>query len=157
MLVCFPQMPLRAPRKPPCGIPESVKQWALYYLCCNFAVFGGALVLGAFRRLIRKPNVGCSLVFGLGISIVGLMGPYGGAVLGRVVIFCRLFEPRRFGFYTTVRRSLLPASLVIAVTVSFIGYYNWRVTGNPASFPYSVYASEYSTAPTFWVLSAGSS
>jgi hypothetical protein len=132
-------------------------QWARYYLCCNFAVFGGALLLGAFRRLIRKPNVGCSLVFGLGISIVGLMRPYEGAMLSALVIFWLLFESRRFGFYTTVRRSLLPASLVIAVTVGFIGYYNWRVTGNPASFPYSVYASEYSTAPTFWLLSAGSS
>src|ERR1700739_1288639 len=99
MLVCFPQMPLRAPRKPPCGIPESVKQWARYYLCCNFAVFGGALVLGAFRRLIRKPNVGCSLVFGLGISIVGLMRPYEGAVLSALVIFWLLFASRRVGVY----------------------------------------------------------
>jgi hypothetical protein len=126
-----------------------ISQFARFYLCCNFAVFGGALLLGAFRRLIRKPGAVNSLAFGLGVSVVGLMRPYEGAVLSALVFLWLLLRSRRFGFWIVARKSLLPAALVILMMLSFVGYYNWRVTGHAAELPYSLYTKDYGSTPLF--------
>jgi len=134
-----------------------ISQWARFYLCCNLAVFGGALLLGACRRLLRKPNLPSSLILGVGASVVGLTRPYEGAVLSVLVFLWLLLESRRFGVWVTLRRSLLPAAFVVLGMLAFIGYYNWRVTGHPAELPYAVYEKDHGTTPLFWFLRASPS
>ncbi len=48
-----------------------------YYGGC-LAALGGALALGAYPRLLRKPRLGTSFLFGFGIVIIGFTRPFEG-------------------------------------------------------------------------------
>jgi hypothetical protein len=47
----------------------------------------------------------------------------------------------------TAPRIILPVFAVLALTVVFMGYYNWRGTGNPLLFPYTVNTRTYTSEP----------
>ena len=44
---------------------------------------------------------------------------------------------------------MLPVILVLLLTASWMGFYNFRVTGNPFLMPYQVHESTYGIVPIF--------
>jgi hypothetical protein len=110
------------------------------------AAIGGALVLGALPRIMRRQKVRDALLMGLGLGILANSRPYEGFVLSLPVAAALLVwmtGKKRPPMQVAARRVLLPLLLLLALLGAAMGYYFWRVTGSPFRMPYQVDRAEY--------------
>ena len=115
--------------------------WMNSYMGGAASAIGGALLIGALPGLVRWKNRILPAVFaGLGMVILMNSRPFDGAVLSMAALLYVVVrvKPRR-----RLVGLLTPAVIVLACGVSFTGYYNWRVTGNPARMGYQVNRDTY--------------
>jgi hypothetical protein len=128
--------------------------WMNSYWGGAVAAIGGALVLGALPRILRSGRVRDALLLGLGLAILANSRPYEGlffCLAPAVVLFLWLFGRKR-SQVPAARRwrgAFLPIASVFALTLVFMGYYNWRLTGDPLLFPHTLNWRTYHTAPMF--------
>jgi len=119
----------------------------------SIAALGAALLLGALPRFLRTKQLRYSLLMGAGISILALSRPYEGVLLCIPVSFVLarsiFFGKNRPSFAFVFRRAALPLAL-IACTIAWLGYYDYRAFGNPLTLPYSVDRAQYAAAP-YWI------
>ncbi|HKW57159.1 MAG TPA: hypothetical protein VJN42_07350, partial [Candidatus Acidoferrum sp.] len=118
------------------------------------AAAGGALVLGALGRIRRRASLASALLLGLGIAILANSRPYEGLLFSippAVWLFAWLVGKVKSRDTTATRFRLvfLPLSLVVILTLAFIGYYDWRLTGNPLLMPHVLNTRTYHTTPLF--------
>jgi hypothetical protein len=126
--------------------------WMNGYWGGAVAAIGGALVMGALPRIVRKQKVSDALLMGLGIAILANSRPYEGLLLCIPVAFALiswLFSRRSPSWRITLPRVILPVTAFVLLTVAFCGYYNWRITGNPLLFPHTLHESQYETVRSF--------
>lgn len=128
--------------------------WMNSYWGGAVAGAGGALVLGGLARILRRASVGNALLLGLGIAILANSRPYEGLLFcvpaGLWLLAWLAGKTKsRDGAGTRVRSALLPLSAVIVLTLAFIGYYNWRLTGNALLFPHVLNTRTYHSTPLF--------
>jgi hypothetical protein len=112
------------------------------------AAFGGALVLGALRRLVQRPSICQAGLLGLGLVVLANSRPYEGLLLALPALALLagwLVGPGR----AALARVALPLGLVLATGAVAMGWYNARVTGDPLRLPYQVHESAYAVAPLF--------
>jgi hypothetical protein len=128
--------------------------WMNSYWGGAVAATGGALVLGALARIVRRANARDALLLGLGIAILANSRPYEG------LLFC---APAAAWFLwwlagktkskdaprTRLVKLFLPLCIALAVTTAFMGYYNHRLTGNALLFPHVLNTRTYHTSPLF--------
>jgi hypothetical protein len=128
--------------------------WINSYWGGAAAAIGGALVLGAMPRIVRFSRTRDALLLALGIAILANTRPYEG------LLFCL---PVAFWFFwwlagkakspaalrIRLRRVLAPIAIVLVLTVGFIAYYNWRLTGSALLFPYTLNSQTYRTTGLF--------
>jgi hypothetical protein len=117
------------------------------------AAIGGALVLGALPRIMRRQKVRDALLMGLGLGILANSRPYEGFVLSLPVAAALLVwvaGKNRPSTRVLARRVVLPLMTVLAAVGAATGYYFWRVTGSPFRMPYQVDRATYATARYFW-------
>jgi len=145
-------------------------QWALLgglFVLSRFALFtyfvnsywggavaavGGALVLGAFPRIIHHQRPRDSFLLGVGAAILANSRPVEGFVFClpvAVALAVWLFSRSSPALSITVPRVLAPAFCVLALTVLFAGYYNWRVTGNALVLPHALFMRQQCNCPVF--------
>lgn len=119
--------------------------WMNSYLGGAVPGIGGALVLGAVRRLTRPRNmVRNSILLGIGIVLLMNTRPFEGLVLtasALVLLAIGLWPHRQKAI--PFAKLLIPAASIVAMGLVFMGYYNWRVTGSPARMPYQVNRDTY--------------
>jgi len=116
------------------------------------AAIGGALVVGALPRIVRYSRPRDSLLFGAGAAILANTRPFEGAIFfaaASVLLAIWIGRKRRPGWRIVLRRVLAPVALVLAAASAFMGYYNWRLTGNAALFPYELNDRTYLRTPHF--------
>ncbi|HSW49779.1 MAG TPA: hypothetical protein VLH09_06360 [Bryobacteraceae bacterium] len=116
--------------------------WMNSYWGGAVAAIGGALVLGALPRLMRKPGVLRAVLFALGVAILANSRPYEGLLLALpagIVLLARM--PKL--------RVVAPIALVLVLAASAMLYYNWRVAGDPFRLPYQVNRETYVQARYF--------
>jgi hypothetical protein len=128
--------------------------WINSYWGGAVAATGGALVLGAMPRIVRRARTRDALLLGLGIAILANTRPYEGLLFCIPVAAWFLWwlagktkspaAPR-----TRIIRVLAPLAVVLILTVGFIGYYNWRLTGNAFLFPHTLNSRTYRTTGLF--------
>jgi hypothetical protein len=128
--------------------------WMNSYWGGALAATGGALVLGALARIRKKPTVACALLLGLGIAILANSRPYEGLLFCAPAGFWLLawFAGKihsRFSAAQRIRLVLAPLSVILLLTVVFIGYYNWRLTGNAMLMPHVLNTRVYHSTPLF--------
>jgi hypothetical protein len=114
--------------------------WMNSYLGGAVPSIGGALVLGAVRR-VRQSGASVRQSVWLGIGAVLLMNtrPFEGMVLTALaLVYLALGKPRR-GW----ARMAIPGGLIVCAGLIFTGYYNWRVTGSAVRMPYEVNRDTY--------------
>jgi hypothetical protein len=116
------------------------------------AALGGALVLGALPRFMKTARLRDSTLLAVGVILVGLCRPYDGLLLC-LPVFCFLGWWMRFGKNRPTaailfRRTVVPLVLIVAAG-AWMGYYDYRVFGNPLTLPYTVDRAQYATAPYF--------
>jgi hypothetical protein len=129
-----------------------VLEWSQNYWGGAVAMGGGALVLGAFRRLLNAPRKRDAILMGAGVSILANSRPYEGLVFCLLVGLCLLvwtLKLGRPGWPMFLRRVVAPLTVVMALLGCELGYYDWRVTGNPLMMPYMVHIQTYGIDPFF--------
>lgn len=126
--------------------------WANSYWGGAIAATGGALVLGSYPRIRKHLRIADVLLMGLGLAILANNRPYEGFVLSLPVAAAMLIwlaaskGPR---LRLLLGRVVLPLAILLTLTVVAIGYYNWRVTGDPLRTPYAVSMATVNPVPYF--------
>jgi hypothetical protein len=115
---------------------------------------GGALVLGAMPRIVRRARTRDALLLGLGIAILVNTRPYEGLlfcipVAGWFLWWLAGKTSFPLPLRTRILRVFSPLAVVLALTIAFSGYYNWRVTGNALLFPHALNSRTYRTTGLF--------
>ncbi|MGD0482995.1 MAG: hypothetical protein ABSA42_22700 [Terracidiphilus sp.] len=126
--------------------------WMNSYWGGSVAAIGGALVVGALPRLVRRWRARDSLVLGLGAVILANSRPFEGLFLCLpvlIVVLARLWGRRRPPLKVVLLRVVVPLMLIGVLGGSFIGYYNWRGTGSAILAPYMVNEKTYFSLPAF--------
>src|SRR5712691_2929985 len=131
-----------------------VSYWINSYWGGAVAATGGALLLGAMPRIVRRASTRDALLLGLGIAILANTRPYEGLLLCIPVAGWFLWwlggkTRSRVTPRTRIVRVFAPLAVVLLLTIGFIGYYNWRLTGSALLFPYALNSRTYRTTGLF--------
>lgn len=123
-----------------------------YHTAALLAAFGGTLVLGSLPRLTKTGRFKYGLLMSVGIAILALTRPYEGVllclpvavVLGRWIVKGKNRPP----IGVLALRAVAPM-LVIAATLAWLGYYDYRAFGNPLTLPYTINRETYAISPYY--------
>ncbi len=120
--------------------------WIESYWGGSVAAVGGALMLGALPRLMRRRQVRDSLLLGAGVAIVANSRPFEGFALtlpvAGVLAVWLFRDKRRIA-------ALAPALLLLCAAGVAMLHYNRVVTGNPLLLPYAANREQYAVAQVF--------
>ena len=114
-----------AARRPAARAPVGIfSYWANSYCGGAVAAIGGALVLGAWPRIVRAAPARCA-VLGLGLAILANSRPYEGFILACqcCVAFSVDAGKRRPPHEVILPRVVLPVFLLLTMTGGAMGYY----------------------------------
>jgi hypothetical protein len=119
--------------------------WMNSYMSGAVSGIGGALVLGAVRRLRQgAPGVRQSVWLGIGIVLLMNTRPFEGLVLtASALALLALSLWKRGAQQASWTKIIVPAGLILSAGLIFTGFYNWRVTGSPVRMPYEVNRDTY--------------
>jgi hypothetical protein len=128
--------------------------WMNSYWGGATAAIGGALVLGALARIAKRAKIRDAVLFGLGIAILANSRPYEGflfCIPAAALFFWWLIgkTKSRPPLRARLRNVLAPLALVLILTAAFMGYYNWRLTGDPLLMPHLLNTRAYHTTGLF--------
>src|SRR5258706_1096160 len=128
--------------------------WMNSYWGGATAAIGGALVLGALPRIAKRAKISDAILLGLGVAILANSRPYEG------FLFCipaalwfvwwlagKTKSPQPLN--ARLRCILLPLSVMLLLTAAFMGYYNWRLTGNALLLPHVLNTRVHHTTGLF--------
>jgi hypothetical protein len=123
-----------------------------YHTGGSLAALGGALVLGAFPRLMKAPRTRYALLIASGVIILILDRPYEGMLLCLPVIVAVghwiIFGKNRPSPMVLVRQSIVPIAMVIAAG-GWMATYDYRAFGSPVTLPYTVNRNTYAIVPYY--------
>jgi hypothetical protein len=118
----------------------------------SIAALGGALLLGALPRFMKMAQLRDGLLMAAGVILLGTSRLYEGMLLCLPVVFVLVrrifFGKNRPPPAVLLRRTAVPLALILAAG-AWMGYYNYRVFGNPTTLPYTVDRAQYGVAPYF--------
>ena len=128
--------------------------WMNSYWGGAVAATGGALVLGALPRICRHARTRDALLLGLGAAILANSRPYEGFLLcipAGIFLFRWLTGKTNpnIQLLHKIRNAFLPLAATLLLLATFMGGYNWRLTGTPLLFPHNLYVRTYDTTPVF--------
>jgi hypothetical protein len=137
--------------------------WSHSYWGGAVAMLGGALVLGAFGRIVfsglakHDPHAPMKLarngfVLAVGLAVLANSRPFEGLILALVVGgWLLVWFAARAGnaSWLRVAAAALPALMVLGLVALGMGYYNWRLTGSPLRMAYQQNTEETSMVPLF--------
>lgn len=127
-------------------------EWSQDYWGGAVALGGGALLLGAFRRVLRKPSSFDAWLMGCGMALLAFSRPYEGAVLIALVMMIltvSVFRRSKQTLKSIFQRVFVPIAVVGLLTVAGWGYYNQRVTGNVLQMPVMLHERTYAVSQPF--------
>lgn len=112
--------------------------WNNSYWGGSAGALGGAMVLGAYPRLLKTWKPVPAVIFAAGLALLASTRPYEGAVLGGVLVVMLLWRAHVFA----PRRQVLQACAISAVLLAICGVAltrEWKaVTGNAFTMPYQL-------------------
>jgi hypothetical protein len=126
--------------------------WMNGYWSGSLVALGGALLLGAWPRLQKHPNVRDSLLIALGLAILANTRPYEGLIYSlpfALAMLLWLLSSNRPPARIFVTKVVLPLALVLVPTALATAKYYQSVTGSPLRMTYQVNRSTYAMAPYF--------
>jgi hypothetical protein len=128
--------------------------WMNSYWGGAVAAIGGALVLGALARIVKRARTRDALLLALGIAILANSRPYEGfllcAVAGLWFLWWLIGKTKSpDSLRTRLRVVVAPLTIALLLTAVWMGYYNWRLTGNALLLPHVLNTRTYHTAPLF--------
>ena len=127
--------------------------WATSYWGGSVAATGGAMVLGALPRIMKRPTVSLAICLGFGLAILANSRPFEGLVFSLpvgITLFVWIFKQNKFSLSQILYKIVVPVALFLTVTACAMGYYFWRVTGDPLRMPYQVHTQTYQIDPALY-------
>jgi hypothetical protein len=115
--------------------------WSQVYWGGSVAVLGGALLLGAWSRLMLQRSTTPTIVLAVGLVILANSRPYEGLILSIPILLSLILHRRLL---------VLPIAIVLIVAGAWMAYYNYRITGHPLRMPFMEYTKQYDIYPKFW-------
>jgi hypothetical protein len=122
-----------------------LRQWGLSYWGGAVAMLGGALFLGGLRRWLLRPKVYAGIASAAGVSLLANSRPYEGllfTVFATILFALPRADRLKARALASSWRKALPAVAVLVANFLWMGYYNYRVTGDPLTMPYQVWAKQ---------------
>jgi hypothetical protein len=110
-----------------------------YYGGC-LAALGGALVLGAYPRFLKRPSISLSLVLALGAIAIGYTRPFEGLAVCVPVAVALAIALRK---QPRVYWMCMPAAALVLAAVAALLVYSKAVTGDALRAPYAVNQATY--------------
>jgi hypothetical protein len=128
--------------------------WMNSYWGGTTAAIGGALVLGALIRIVKRARVRDAVLLGAGVAVLANSRPYEGFLFCIPASAWLLWwlvgkTKSRYALRTRLQNVLAPLALVLVLAGAFMGYYNWRLTGNPLLLPHVLNTRRYHTTGLF--------
>ena len=123
-----------------------------YHTGGSLAALGGALMLGALPRLMKKPRILYAMLMGTGVAILALTRPYEGMLLCLPVgfVLCRrLWKGANRPDAAAVLRLTAAALVFVCVALGWLGYYDLKAFGKATTLPYTVDRATYAMAPYY--------
>lgn len=121
-------------------------EWGQTFWGGQVALLGGALLFGAYPRIKNRLQTSTSIVLAIGLVILANSRPYEGLLATlpiAVVLLCWLFGQEKPSWPVIVSRMILPVVLVLIPAFLWMGYFNYRVTGDALTLPYKVWLDQY--------------
>ena len=120
-------------------------RWFDNYYDASLPLIGGALVLGAFRRILNSQRALDGLLFGMGAVVLACTRTFEGFVFCLPIVIALAVSLKRKSNRSA--RSLLvpgvPALLMLVAGLTFLACYNVSVTKNALEFPWALYHRQY--------------
>ncbi|HEX3438695.1 MAG TPA: hypothetical protein VHT24_18135, partial [Pseudacidobacterium sp.] len=116
--------------------------WFDNYFCLGLTGIAGALVIGSIPRILNRRTLLSAIPLGMGLAIFLLTRPYEGCIVSLPAVLVLLWNLRRAGWKRITALAAGPA-LLLCLTFGWLSYYNWRGTGHPLLFPYTVNYEQY--------------
>jgi hypothetical protein len=123
--------------------------WSASFWGGGLALLGAALITGALPRLSRGQRTKDAVLLGIGLDLLAVSRPMEGLLASCVVAAFLFWAMARRLAISELLRALLPAALVVSLAACLLGFYHWRVSGSPFTFPYAIYTQNYDVAPLF--------
>jgi hypothetical protein len=123
------------------------------YLGEGIFVLGGALIVGAVPRIVKRQSMSASVWLGIGVALLATSRPFEGASLATGTCLGGLYWASTTSVQarTIFNKVILPAALILIPVVAFVGYQNWRTTGSPWLAPYQLnLVQQHITRPLIW-------
>ncbi len=128
--------------------------WINSYWGGAVIALGGALVLGAFPRILSKQRIEDAFLYGLGCCLLASTRPYEGLVYvlpTSILLAIWLAQsPDRAALRIRSVHVLLPISALIMALLAWFAYYNFRTTGNILETAYGLWRKQQGVVPAFW-------
>jgi len=119
--------------------------WMNSYWGGAVTAIGGALLIGAWGRIVRAKQWRYAWLFGISAVIVILARPFEGSLLVVPALIALSIATRKAGVW-------LPIIITGVLGASWLAYDNYRVTGDPMRLPYREYYKQYEIVPPFSVV-----
>jgi hypothetical protein len=119
--------------------------WMNSYWGGAVTAIGGAVVIGAWVRIVRAKQWRYAWLFAIGAVIVILARPFEGSLLVVPALVA-------LGMADRTARVWLPIVITGLLGASWLAYDNYRVTGYPLRLPYRQYYEQYETVPPFSIV-----
>jgi MFS family permease len=123
--------------------------WMNSYWGGAVAATAGALVLGAYARILRWQRARDALILGFGLTVLANSRPFEGLLFSLPMGFSLAVWLWRHRSRSCLTRIVLPLGLVLGLAAVATGYYNWRVTGDALEMPEALNRRTYAIAPLF--------
>jgi hypothetical protein len=119
--------------------------WMNSYMGGAPAAIGGALVFGAFPRLLTRVTRAPAILLAIGLLLLMNTRPLEGGLLAAFTLAVLAYRlvPRLRQSWRTVVVAVLPAAALFLCGSLFTTYYCYRVTGSPVTMPYVVNRATY--------------
>lgn len=131
---------------------DLVNYWISSYWGGAVAATGGALVLGGYPRVVHSFRPKHAFLLGIGAALLACSRPFEGFILClpvAVMLSLWLVSKRSPGPAITGKRVVVPIACMLMACLLFLGYYNWRVTGDAWLFPEALSQRTYENLPLF--------
>jgi hypothetical protein len=130
----------------------TVFAWSQTYWGGSVAMLGGALLLGAARRIASDATARDGLLMGLGLALLANSRPYEGMILSVLVLAAlsfSLLRANRPARSNALKRAVPPCLAILVLSAGAMALYNFRVTGSVYRMPYMIHEAAYGLAPPF--------
>jgi hypothetical protein len=129
--------------------------WINSYWGGALGAAGGALVLGALPRLVRRVTASSMALGALGVLLLANTRPFEGALTVMGAVAALVMWRRRAGHRISelfLTKTVVPAAVLLVAGIAGMADYNYRVSGDPFVLPYLVNQNHYSSSPHLWIL-----